>query len=65
MRRIRQHNPEHPLLPGLIGQYAAIRQKYSAAVAAAAAAAHAITGSPATALPSHSPPATAAVAESR
>jgi DNA-binding NarL/FixJ family response regulator/Tfp pilus assembly protein PilF len=65
MRRIRQHNPEHPLLPGLIGQYAALRQKYSAAVAAAAAAAHAVTGRPATALPSNSPPATAAVAESR
>ena len=35
MRRMREHNPGHPLLPGLISQYAAIRQKYSAAIAAA------------------------------
>ena len=35
LRRMRENNPEHPLLPGLVAQYAAVRQKYSAAIAAA------------------------------
>jgi DNA-binding response OmpR family regulator len=35
MRRMRAANPEHTLLPGLVAQYAAVRQKYSAAIAAA------------------------------
>ena len=34
MRRIREHNPQHSLLPGLLSQYAAVRAKYSAAIAA-------------------------------
>lgn len=37
LRRIRDDNPAHPLLPGLIAQYAAVRQKYAPAVAASAA----------------------------
>ena len=39
LRRIRDDNPANPLLPGLIAQYTAIRQKYAPAVAASAAAA--------------------------
>ena len=27
MRRMREHNPQHPLLPGLLQQYAGLRQK--------------------------------------
>jgi hypothetical protein len=37
LRRIREDNAAHPLLPGLIAQYAAVRQKYAPAVSAAAA----------------------------
>jgi DNA-binding NarL/FixJ family response regulator/Tfp pilus assembly protein PilF len=58
MRRIREHNPEHPLLPGLIAQYSAIRQKYAAAAAAATAAATAANTPP-------PPPPAPAAAESR
>jgi hypothetical protein len=36
LRRMRENTPDHPLLPGLVAQYAAIRQKYSAAIAATA-----------------------------
>ena len=36
LRRIREDNAAHPLLPGLIAQYAAIRQKYAPAAAAGA-----------------------------
>jgi tetratricopeptide (TPR) repeat protein len=39
LRRIRDSNPNNPLLPGLITQYTAVRQKYAPAVAASAAAA--------------------------
>jgi DNA-binding response OmpR family regulator/Tfp pilus assembly protein PilF len=35
LRRMRENNPAHSLLPGLVAQYAAVRQKYSAAIAAA------------------------------
>ncbi|MYM67406.1 response regulator [Pseudoduganella sp. FT55W] len=30
MRRMREHNPQHPLLPGLLAQYATARQKAAA-----------------------------------
>ena len=36
MRRIREHNPQNTLLPGLISQYAAIRAKYATDIAATA-----------------------------
>ena len=44
LRRIREHNPEHPLLPSLIAQYAACRKQHSAAIASATG-----TAAPATA----------------
>jgi len=43
LRRMREQNPDNPLLPGLVAQYAAVRQKNSAAIAAAAASAPAAT----------------------
>ncbi|WP_343732564.1 tetratricopeptide repeat protein [Duganella sp.] len=30
MRHMREHNPQHPLLPGLLAQYASLRQKAAA-----------------------------------
>jgi hypothetical protein len=30
MRRMREDNPQHPLLPGLLAQYASARQKAAA-----------------------------------
>jgi DNA-binding NarL/FixJ family response regulator/Tfp pilus assembly protein PilF len=38
LRRIREHNAAHPLLPGLLGQYVAIRKQHGAHIAAAPAA---------------------------
>jgi DNA-binding NarL/FixJ family response regulator len=38
MRRMREHNPQHPLLPGLLAQYASLRQKSGTPPPAAAAA---------------------------
>ncbi|MBA5687656.1 response regulator [Rugamonas apoptosis] len=35
LRRIREHNAEHPLLPGLLTQYVAIRKQHGAQLAAA------------------------------
>jgi len=35
LRRMREQNPDNPLLPGLVAQYAAVRQKNAAAIAAA------------------------------
>ncbi|SFU58166.1 tetratricopeptide repeat-containing response regulator [Pseudoduganella namucuonensis] len=29
LKRMREHNPDHPLLPSLISQYTALRQKYA------------------------------------
>jgi hypothetical protein len=37
MRRMREHNPQHPLLPGLLAQYASLRQKAAANPTPAAA----------------------------
>jgi DNA-binding NarL/FixJ family response regulator/predicted Zn-dependent protease len=34
MRRMREHNPQHPLLPGLLQQYAGLRQKSTMPTAA-------------------------------
>ena len=35
LRRMREQNPDNPLLPGLVAQYAAVRQKNAAVIAAA------------------------------
>ncbi|CAN7315527.1 response regulator [Pseudoduganella sp. LjRoot289] len=60
LRRIRDDNPANPLLPGLIAQYTAIRQKYAPAVAASAAAATAAAAAAAAAQsPAGAPAATA------
>ena len=54
LRRIREHNAAHPLLPGLLAQYVAVRKQHGAHIAAAAA--------PAPAHPSPSPSPSAAAA---
>lgn len=56
LRRIREHNAAHPLLPGLLAQYVAVRKQHAVHIAAAA---------PAHPSPSPSPSAAAATLGSR